>query len=104
MNTWIDNRSASVKLTANIALTMIALLLIGGVALIGLRAQMWQDRQDRVQAAVSIAEGYANVVDAQVRAGEMSREAGRALLLRTLQAIKFGPDAYFVVVTDGCRA
>jgi diguanylate cyclase (GGDEF)-like protein len=97
---WVNDRTVGVKLLANVIVTLLGLSIVAAVALTGLDAQMWNDRRMQVKVAVGVAEGLANVLDGQVRRGELSREAGRQRLLTLLQGMRYDGDKYFAVVLD----
>jgi methyl-accepting chemotaxis protein len=100
MMTWIDNRSVGEKLVAKFIITLLGLTLMATVGLVGLKAQLWADREKQVRIAVGVAEGVAHAIDAQVCAGELTRQAGRERLLGILQAARYDTDKYFAVVLD----
>jgi methyl-accepting chemotaxis protein len=102
MMRWIDNRGVGVKLTASIVVFAAGLALVVAAALMGMSAQMWRDREQRVRVLVEAAESYANTIDAMVTEGKMTREQGRALVLGLLQAGRYDAGSYFTAfLKDG---
>ncbi len=100
MTAWLDNRNVGVKLMANVIVTLLGLLIIATVALTGLRAQMWHDRERQVRLVVAMAEAMAYTIDGQVRDGQKTRQAGRTELLALLQGSKYDSNKYFVAYQD----
>jgi methyl-accepting chemotaxis protein len=102
MWSWIDDRGIAMKLTASLALFTLGLLAMAGGSLLGLRAQMWHDHETRVKTAVEVASTLADGLEAQVRAGKLSREQAKAQFAAAMQAARYDNGKYFAVFThDG---
>ena len=62
---WVNNRSVGAKLGASVALTVLALLMIGAGTLFMAREEMLADRADKVKAIVEMVAKYAVQLEAR---------------------------------------
>ena len=85
------------RFTLIAALTLAGLLVLGTVGLINLHRNLLAGRADMARHLVEAAYSVLLEVDADVRAGQMSREAAQKVALATIQAMRFGDNEYFWV-------
>ncbi|MBP2227105.1 methyl-accepting chemotaxis protein [Azospirillum agricola] len=73
------------------------LLLVAAVSLIGLRAEMMADRQDKTRSVVEVAHTLVAHYEARERAGALTRDAAQAAAKDALRALRHDRTEYFFV-------
>ncbi|ALG69674.1 chemotaxis protein [Azospirillum thiophilum] len=91
------------KIGLILAAAGIGLMLIAVVSLMGLRAEMMADRQDKTRSVVEVAHGLIAHYEAQERAGALPRAAAQAQAKAALKTLRHDGDEYFFVTDLGPR-
>jgi methyl-accepting chemotaxis protein len=83
------------KIGVILAAAGVGLLLVAIVSLLGLRAEMMADRQDKTRNVVEVAHTLIAHYEAQERAGSLSRDAAQAAAKAALRAVRHDGTEYF---------
>ncbi|WP_434617903.1 bacteriohemerythrin [Azospirillum sp. B2RO_4] len=85
------------KIALILAAAGLGLVLVAAVSLIGLRAEMMADRQDKTRNVVEVAHSLIAHFEAQERAGTLPRDAAQAQAKIALKALRHDGDEYFFI-------
>ena len=84
-----------------VAGTAVAIVAVGGFCLYEIRETLLQDRKDKTQHVVQIADTLAGYYYDQEQSGAMSREEAQKAALEAIGRLRYGEDDYFWVQTTG---
>jgi methyl-accepting chemotaxis protein len=102
MKRWIDNQSVSMKLSLNLIVVVISVLVIAISALVGLRTAMETERRTMIKNAVEVAASYAQGLENQVQQGKMTRGQALSQFAQVMAAARYDNNKYFAAYfTDG---
>ena len=85
------------RFTLVASVTLGGMIVLGAVGLINLHRNLLADRADMARHLVEAAYSVLVEVNADVQAGQMTRESAQAVALSTIQAMRFGNNEYFWV-------
>nr|WP_295827247.1 bacteriohemerythrin [uncultured Azospirillum sp.] len=85
------------KIALILAAAGLGLVLVAAVSLMGLRAEMMADRQDKTRNVVEVAHGLIAHFEAQERAGTLPRAEAQAQAKIALKALRHDGDEYFFI-------
>ncbi|MBK1841207.1 bacteriohemerythrin [Azospirillum sp. YIM B02556] len=91
------------KIALILAVAGLGLVLVAAVSLIGLRAEMMGDRQDKTRNVVEVAHSLVAHFEAQERAGALPRAEAQARAKTALKALRHDGDEYFFITDLGPR-
>ncbi|WP_216850884.1 methyl-accepting chemotaxis protein [Acidisphaera sp. L21] len=97
---WLNNKRVGTKLSANIAVTALAIVAVGCLSLWVVREQMMDDRRVKIRNAVEMVAGWATTLNKQVAAGTLTNDAARAKLVEVTNALRYDGDNYVNIYTD----
>ncbi|MEJ1979379.1 MAG: methyl-accepting chemotaxis protein [Acetobacteraceae bacterium] len=100
MIAWANNRSVGAKLVANIVLIVIALLVVAGSSLSISRNAMIEDRKGKLKAIVEVAASYALSLQAEVKAGVLTKDQAIAQYEANLNRLRYEGSSYFALLSD----
>jgi len=85
------------KIAMILAAACLGLILVAVVSLIGLRAEMMADRQDKTRNVVEVAHSLISHFEAQERAGTLPRAEAQDKAKTALKALRHDGDEYFFI-------
>ena len=85
------------KIALILAAACLGLILVAVVSLIGLRAEMMADRQDKTRNVVEVAHSLISHFEAQERAGTLPRAEAQDKAKTALKALRHDGDEYFFI-------
>ena len=96
----ISHLKLGTKMVLLLWMTVAAMIAISAVGGFMLRQRMFDDRMEKIQAAVDSAVGIAGALEARVGAGTLTREQAQDLFHRDVRAIRFDGGTGYLTVLD----